>query len=619
MISFFNKIGNTWIAKFIFALLGISMMAFWGLGGISNTVSRNQTAIEVGDKSLSMHALATAFDTERTKLSQLIGQYVSPQKAIEMGLLDQVILTQTKKLLEQKIREDFGLAASDAAVRKYVERNPIFQDPTTKQFDRALFYTYLTQMKLTETMLAEQLREELASQHLRLALKMVAPKNPKLAEMMWQRQNEKRDIEALLIEQASIALNEQPTEDELKDYYEAYIDQFSQPETRDVVVLSLSPTAVANTIQISDEELQDIYNEQGASYVTPEKRHLYQIRFTSKEKADEALKTVTVANFTTAAKDYGQTDEETDFGFVAKDGISSELAEAAFAAQPKTVLGPVETETGWHLLLVKEIQAAKTPDKGKIYAELRKKLVAERTYDLLYHKAQQLEDLLGEGQALDAAAKQLGVQTQSAKDVDMAGNNLPAEFKSQELIQRLFLLKEGESTPLVENKDGYLIAEVNAIHPVHPKDFSVVRTDVKKIWQTEQQKTKLSEMTATALEQMKKGSIPAKLGQIVLEKNITRESSKSLPKEAIEQIFNQRTGYENATAISLPKASLISVVKKVHYPTMSKDLLPEQLEKLAAQNADMLYDIILAGYADRSGVKVHHERIQKAFSIYQTE
>ncbi len=619
MISFFNKIGTTWVAKFIFVLLGVSMMAFWGLGGLSNTAGGNQTAIEVGDKSLSIHELAQAFDMDRAKISQMLGQYISPKKAIEMGLLDQAIQAQAKRLLNQKVRDDLDLATSDAAVRKYVERHPLFQNPTTKQFDRALFYTYLTQMKLSENALAEQLRDELATQHLINTLKMVAPKNASLAEIMWQQQNEKRDIEALLIEQDSIVLQEQPTEAELKEYYEAYLDQFAQPETRDIVILSLTPSEAAKTIHISDEELQGIYAEQSAAYAVPEKRHIYQMRFTTKEKAEAVLKTITPQNFVATAKDNGQSDEETDFGFVAKDGLLPELAEAAFTAAPQNIVGPVETETGWHLLLVKQIQAAQTPDKNKIYADLRKKLTAEKTYDVLYHKAQELEDLLGEGQSLDAAAKKLNLQAQTFRGIDIAGTKLPENIRSQELLQQVFVLKEGEATSLVENKDGYLVAEVNTIYPVQPKNFADVRSDVKKIWKAEKQKNQLDNMTKTAVDQMKKGSIPARLGQILVERNITRENSKSLPKQAINQVFTQNPGYENATVISLPEGALVNVVKKISFPKINKDLLPEQVEKSAAQNAETLYETILASYAHQFGIKINHEGIQKAFSVYQTE
>ena len=119
MISFFNKLGNTWFAKIIFIVLLISMTAFFGLGGLSNTTSTNKAAIQVGSKDISVAELVKAFDAQRTQLSQLTGQYISPQQALELGLLQQTIQKQISDAISAQIQEDLGLTASDAAVRKY--------------------------------------------------------------------------------------------------------------------------------------------------------------------------------------------------------------------------------------------------------------------------------------------------------------------------------------------------------------------------------------------------------------------------------------------------------------------------------------------------------------------
>ena len=92
MITFFNKLGNSWVAKIILGFLALSMMAFWGLGGLTNLNMYNNEAITVGKISVSTQQVAQLFDQERKNLSaQIGGKYISPAQALEIGLLQKVI------------------------------------------------------------------------------------------------------------------------------------------------------------------------------------------------------------------------------------------------------------------------------------------------------------------------------------------------------------------------------------------------------------------------------------------------------------------------------------------------------------------------------------------------
>ncbi len=618
MISFFNKIGNTWIAKAIFAVLGISMMAFWGIGGIGNTSGSDTTAIQVGKRKISMYELNKVFDTERAKISQIAGQYISPKQALQMGLLEQSIQKTLTDAINEAIQDDLGLTASDAAVRKYVERHPVFKD-SLGNFDRNLFSAYLSQTRLTEAQLAEQLRDELANQHLSNTIRFAAPTSKALAEMKWYHQNQQRDVEALMIETNKIVVPSQPTEEDLKDYYEAYLSEYMIPETRDLDILLLTPAQIGKNIQISQSELDEAYEAQKANFEIPERRHVYQIRFNNEESAKAARKDITAANFMSKATEFGQTESNTDFGPVTRNELLPEIADTAFKAQANTVVGPVETDMGWHILLVKEIQPAVKPDKAKVYAEIKEKMVAEIAYDRMTETTRKLEDLLGEGLTLKEAATKLGLATQTFNNVEMTATTLPENLRNTELMQDVFTLKENETTALMEQANGYIVAEVKKITPVQAKNFADVRANLRELWVKEQQKAMLPEVIKNATEQMKNGSIPAKLGHIMIVNQASLSEPKELPIPSLTNVFTQGLGYENATATTLPEGAIITVVKKTRTPLMKNDVLPDQMEQLSADNAELMYQGVVASYADNMNIVINTNAIQKAFSVYQTE
>ena len=178
MISFFNRIGNSWVAKGIFFLLGLSMMAFWGLGGLSNTSTSDGTAIQVGKNKIPLREVSRVFDQERNKMAKISGGYMTPKRAIQAGLLDQVIQQLITQELNVQIQEKIGLIASDEAVRGYIEQNPVFKDSLGK-FDANLFYAYLSQLNISQAELAHRLRSELATQHLVRTIKNAVPNDPK--------------------------------------------------------------------------------------------------------------------------------------------------------------------------------------------------------------------------------------------------------------------------------------------------------------------------------------------------------------------------------------------------------------------------------------------------------
>ena len=244
MISFFNKLGNSWIAKGIFFLLGLSMMAFWGLGGISNTSNSDGTAIKVGSNKVSMQDLSRAFDTERNKMAKILGRYMTPKRAIQAGLLDQVVQQLALRELNAQIQDEVGLIASDEAVRRYIEQNPVFKDSLGK-FDANLFYGYLTGMNMTQAEFAHQMRMELANQHLARSVMVATPRNKDLMEKVALAKKEKREIVSVLLTPDDMSVTT-PTEEELKDYYEAYQEEFGIPEYRQVRVVSFNAADFSN-------------------------------------------------------------------------------------------------------------------------------------------------------------------------------------------------------------------------------------------------------------------------------------------------------------------------------------------------------------------------------------
>lgn len=491
MITFFNRIGNSWIAKVICATLGVSMMAFWGLGGLSGGFSGDDhKAVTVGSDIITVDQINQQLNQERAKISALTGQNLSLQKAVELGLLDLVIQQLINEKVQQNMFNEIGLIASDDAVRKYVERNPIFQD-NLGHFDANLFYAYMGQLKINQSQLSEKLKQELILQHLNHSLNKTAPQNSQIIADVASKQKEKRDVYGVLLLKNTVEVGT-PDENTLKDYYEAYQEEFMNPEYRQIQLLTLLP-----------------------SYFKGDK---------------------------------------------------------------------------------------------------------EQAYDKMYQTVQDLEDLLGEGLPLKEAAQKLNLASPDTLTVDITGQskNLKEtnnQLKDNPILQEVFTLVEGETSSIIDYKNGFLVAEVEKIFPAALKPYDKVKDQVKNLWKEEQQKEKLPQIVQKTIEQIKKTSNWGNL--VPVHEVIEQTQSDKIPSELLSAIYAQKIGYKNAESYNVQDGSWLIVVNRVIQDNKSlSDKEKDEARRLYTQE---LMNAVQQTYMKNLNVQLNESSVNKFFLSYSKE
>lgn len=634
MITFFNKLGNSWVAKLILGVLALSMLAFWGLGGLANVSSYNATndVVQVGKKGISIQRLNNAFESARKGLSQLAGNsYLSPSKAIEMGLLDQVVQQEVAVAVQESLNDELGLTASNAAISKYIEKNPVFADNTGK-FDKNLFYAYLMQANLSETQLAHKLKKELAFKHLQDSIQGLGYAPKAMIEALNQYKNEKRDATALVIRPENITITEKPTDEDLTNYYEAYSEEFMNPEYRSLTVAVLTPEMMMNRVSVSQEDIDFVYEDEKDKYNKPEERDIYQMFFKTEDEAKAVREIVTVDNFeTTATEKTPQSAEDTHFGWTTRNQLMEELGEPAFKTDKNSIVGPIQSQAGWHILWIKDIKKAEIVSADKVKEEIKKKLALDKTYEAVEELSRQLEDELGAGASLTAASEKLNIEVVPVKEVAItgtlsSGTDLDESMNNKELLQNVFTLQKGDVSGLIQNENGYIIAQVDDIIPVGVKSFDSVKDEVKEIWIKEQQEKAFSDIVNQLNDKAKKANALADLKddnggsfEIVDLKDITRSQNVTEVSNAVvETIFQQDIGKENATTTQLNNLSVITVVHKINQP--ESEMISDELKaETIRETGNALSTAVLQDYTTGLGIKVNQQMLNNLMSQYRTQ
>src|SRR5262249_60056672 len=103
-----------------------------------------------------------------------------------------------------------------------------------------------------------------------------------------QFQNEERNIEYMALGPTQDGNISQPTEEQLKKYFDKRKIIFRASEYRKVAGVSVTPSDLAKWMEVSDEDLKKAYEQRRASLITPERRHVEQIVFPTRADAQAA-------------------------------------------------------------------------------------------------------------------------------------------------------------------------------------------------------------------------------------------------------------------------------------------------------------------------------------------
>jgi peptidyl-prolyl cis-trans isomerase C len=143
---------------------------------------------------------------------------------------------------------------------------------------------------------------------------------------------------------------------------------------------------VAGSAEPSDEEVQKYYDQnKEAQFTTPEQRCVRHILFNKdqKEKAEEVKQQLeNGGDFAKLAKensqDPGSAEKGGDLGCLGKGETVPEFEDAAFGAEQGEIVGPVQTQFGYHILEVTDIKSKQTRSLDDVESQIRSQLVTEK-------------------------------------------------------------------------------------------------------------------------------------------------------------------------------------------------------------------------------------------------
>jgi peptidyl-prolyl cis-trans isomerase D len=565
MLQTMRHLAQSWIFKTLMLFLVISF-SIWGIGDIFRGNPLQRTVAKSGKMSITVQVLDHAFEQALARARQMFGPDLTPEQARQMGLLDQTLDNLIEHAdIEQDV-DKLGIDVSDQTLLDQLAMRPQFRDKDG-HFDKKLLRQMVANSGMSERGFLDTARKEMAQQQLFDALQSDGKIPQTIVDNIYRARGQKRILDVVTVKNASFTDIPAPDAEVLNAFYQQNAAKFVAPEYRGLTIAILSTDDLAKDITISDEDLKKEYDTRATELARPERRDLVQVVLQDEGAAKQlASAAKSGGNLAAAAKSKGH--DAVPLDQVDQKTLLPELAKSAFALQAGQVSEPIKSSLGWHVVQVKKIYAAGTPDFDSAKDQLRVTMKHDQAIESATRLVNQLDDQLAAGHALEDIADGMKLRLVKIPAVD-ANGKMPDGADPVELPDREDVLKaafgqaSGETSPVLDDRKGdYIVVRTDEVATAAVPPFDKIKDRVTAEWKAAEQ-AKRSEAEADQIVKAMRDGKPA--ASFAAQKGVEVRVSKpvsllgdtdaDLPQTVLPQVFKMKKG--EVVAMPLPDRQLI--------------------------------------------------------------
>ncbi|MGB3502467.1 MAG: SurA N-terminal domain-containing protein [Mesorhizobium sp.] len=629
MLDSLRKAAGTWVAKLLLGLLVLSF-AVWGISGSMLSGVGGNTVLTTGGTTVSTTEYRLAYDRQVQLYSQQIGQRLTREQAVAIGLDNQVLAQLAAGAVLDEQASRLGLGVSRDKIAVLTREDSAFFGPSG-QFDRMQFEYVLRQVGMRAEDYFRNREQVAVRQQIVEAVSdgMKAPETFLRAAALYQGEN--RSIDYITLSRSIVPTVAAPDDATLKTWFDQNKATYAAPEFRKVAYVKMEPADISDPTAITDDDVAKDYEAHKARYTTPEIRTIEQLVFPNEAEAQTAVDSIRGGtSFDALVTAQGKTPADVLLGSLDKGKIAdAAIAEAAFSLplnQPSEV---VKGNFGPVILRITDIKPEVVRPLSEVSEEIRNDLALSQASAQLLDVHDKYEDARAAGSTLEEAAASLKLNVVVVDAIDRAatdpqGNvisNLPA---SAELLSGAFETQANVENPAINiGSSGFVYYEVKEITEARERTLDEVKEKASADWIAQETDTQFSTRAAELEKRLRDtGDIDA----IATELGLTKETKRGLRRGAedanlgasgVAAVFAVTEGSAGLAATPDGQSRNLFKVTEVFEPEgAGPDSIPEQT--LASFNTGMandLLDQLVERLKGEYGVSTNPAAIQQALSF----
>ena len=442
------------------------------------------------------------------------------QRALENLISQKAILAEANRL---------GLRATEAEVRDEIQHgryaNIFF--PGGNFIGQDEYQARLDQAGITIAQFESEIKDQILFTKLRDLVSASASVTDAQVKQEFDHRNAKVKLEYAVLDKDAIAKSIQPSEAELKAYYERNKAAYNNsiPEKRKIKYAVIDNLKLAAQVQVTPQEVQAYYDQHRDEYRVDQQVNVRHILIktplagadgkidqkgvdAARKKAEDILKQVKAGgNFAELAKknseDTGSAENGGSIGWIGKGRTVPQFESTAFSLAKGATSDLVQSSYGFHIIHVDDKQEAHLKTLAEVKDQIEPLLKQQKVAKAAESEAVAMVSQARSG-GIDKAAASKGLQVITT-DFVSRNDTLPGIGTAPQFMDSVFGQPEKAPPAQASLPQGSAIYEVLAVKPPSTPSFEEIRSRVESEFKNERTGTLLSQKTQELSDRAKAG------------------------------------------------------------------------------------------------------------------
>lgn len=492
MLSSFRRLSKSVIGTGIIAFVGILILIGFALGDIQSLslgsgLSSNDLAkagsFEVTDRDMS--------DAMQRRLSQVRQQNPEADYTSLAGDFEPLLGSLIDAKALQAFAHKYGFFLSKRLVDAEIANIPGVKGLNGEVSTQA-YQAFLARQRMTDAQVRDLITGTLLQRLMltpgasgaRVPIGIATP----YASMLL----EERKGEVALVPVGVFTAGLNPTDAQIQQYYTANRNRYMIPEQRVLRLAGMGPEQLAN-VQASDQEIQAYYNSHQDEYGPKDIRTISQAVVPDRNTANQIAQRARSAGFADAAKPAGLGPADVAVGPQTRaqftDLAGEKVAAAAWSAQPGDVVGPIQSDLGWHVVKIESVKTQPGKPLASVRGDIAAQISSAKRKDALADLVDKVQDALDGGANFEEAAKSANLPITTTPMITASGiargdssYKFPGEL-APALKDGFDLAPNDEPVidQLADDKGFVLVAPAQVV-PAAPAPLASIRDQVRADW-----------------------------------------------------------------------------------------------------------------------------------------
>lgn len=450
----------------------VLVLAFglWGVSSVVPLVFGARAPVTVNGEDITANEIQQRVQQERQQLMQQFGGEIDPSMITEEMVRPQVIERLIQQRLVSQAAEEAGFVLSSREVDRILASEQAFRG-NDGRFDSNAFSRMAAQQGMTPTQLRDAIAGSEVTNQWVNGLQRSEFVLPHEIEQYGEYSNQIRDIEYVILQASDFLDDVEVSDTDVANYYDANSQEFTTAERVAVDYVVYSREMMEADVEPTEDELRAAYDAYVESEGGSAERQIAHILLTTEERSDEEARELAESlreraeseDFAELAQTYsddpGSADFGGDLGTFQSGMFVSEFETAVEALDTEGQVSPVvETEFGYHVIQLTGIEFEELASFEEMEDQLRQELIdrevsSQRTVlrDEIANIAFSTLDLteLSETFDLDIQSSDL-FSREGGEGITAESDVITAAFSSA-------VLEDEQNSDVIELNDGGLV------------------------------------------------------------------------------------------------------------------------------------------------------------------